>query len=149
MIKRDITVSVNKKARFNYKILDKYVAGIVLTGTEIKSIRDRKVNINESYCYFKDNELYVKQMHIAKYKFGNIYNHDEYNIRKLLLNKREILKIQNKIDVGISIIPLELFISKNGFAKLEIAIARGKKLYDKRRTMKERELKRKLRDYSF
>jgi len=147
MIKKDITVSVNKKARFNYEILDTYIAGIVLTGTEIKSIRDRKVNINESYCYFKDNELYVKQMHIAKYKFGNIYNHDEYNIRKLLLNRREILKIQNKMDVGISIIPLELFISKNGFAKLEIGIAKGKKLYDKRRTIKERELKRKLRDY--
>ena len=149
MNKRDITISVNKKARFNYEILDTYIAGIVLTGTEIKSIRDRKVNINESYCYFKDNELFVKQMHIAKYKFGNIYNHDEYNIRKLLLNKREILKIQNKMDIGISIIPLELFISKNGFAKLEIAIAKGKKLYDKRRTIKERELKRKLRDYRF
>ena len=88
-------------------------------------------------------------MHITKYKFGNIYNHDEYNIRKLLLNKREILKIQNKMDIGISIIPLELFISKNGFAKLEIAIVKGKKLYDKRRTIKERELKRKLRDYRF
>lgn len=149
MNKRDITISVNKKARFNYEILDTYIAGIVLTGTEIKSIRDRKVNINESYCYFKDNELFVKQMHIAKYKFGNIYNHDEYNIRKLLLNKREILKIQNKMDIGISIIPLELFISKNGFAKLEIAIVKGKKLYDKRRTIKERELKRKLRDYRF
>ena len=149
MNKRDITISVNKKARFNYEILDTYIAGIVLTGTEIKSIRDRKVNINESYCYFKDNELFVKQMHIAKYKFGNIYNHDEYNIRKLLLNKREILKIQNKMDIGISIIPLELFISKNGFAKLEIAIAKDKKLYDKRRTIKERELKRKLRDYRF
>jgi SsrA-binding protein len=149
MNKRDITISVNKKARFNYEILDTYIAGIVLTGTEIKSIRDRKVNINESYCYFKDNELYVKQMHIAKYKFGNIYNHDEYNIRKLLLNKREILKIQNKMDIGISIIPLELFISKNGFAKLEIAMVKGKKLYDKRRTIKERELKRKLRDYRF
>ena len=147
MNNNEISICVNKKARFNYEIIDKYTAGIVLTGTEIKSIRDRKVNINDSYCYFKDNELYVKQMHIAKYKFGNIYNHDEYNIRKLLLNKRELLKISNKMDIGISIIPLELYINKNGFAKLEISIAKGKKLYDKRRTIKERELKRKLRDY--
>ena len=147
MIKSDITIAKNKKANFNYEVIDIYTAGLVLTGTEIKSIRDHKVNINDSFCYFKDNELYVKNLHISKYKFGNIYNHDEYRIRKLLLNKRELLKIKNKMDIGISIIPLELFLSKNGYAKLEISIARGKKLYDKRRDLKEKDIQRRLREY--
>jgi len=147
MIKTDVTIAKNKKATFNYEVIDTYTAGIVLTGTEIKSIRDHKVNINDSFCYFKDNELYVKNLHISKYKFGNIYNHDEYRIRKLLLNRRELLKIKNKMDIGISIIPLELFLSKNRYAKLEISIARGKKLYDKRRDLKEKDIQRRLREY--
>ena len=147
-INTSVTIATNKKAKFNYFILDELTAGIVLTGTEIKSIRERKVNINEAYCFFKNNELFIKQMHISQYKFGNIYNHYETRIRKLLLNKQEIKKIKNKLEKGMTILPLRLFLNEKNLAKVEIALAKGKKLYDKRNAIKERDLKRKY-EYSF
>lgn len=133
----------NRKARFEYEVLDKYVAGIVLKGTEIKSIRQSKVNLTDSYCYFRGDELFVKNMHIAEYSHGNIMNHDPLRERKLLLDRRELRKLRGAIkNQGLTIVPLSLFINDRGFAKLEIALVRGKKLYDKRESIKERDQKR-------
>lgn len=141
------TIATNKKARFNYFIIDELTAGIILTGTEIKSIRERKVNINDAYCFFKNHELYIKQMHIAQYKYGNIYNHEELRYRKLLLNKKELIKLENNLEKCYSIIPLEVFINNRGLAKITIAIVKGKKLYDKRKTLKERDLQRRINSF--
>ena len=127
-------ITINKKATFNYFFIEKYIAGIVLLGTEIKSVRQSKVNIQDSFCFFYKGELFVKQMHISLYKFGNIYNHDEYRVRKLF----------GKLDVGLTIVPTKLFIDEHNRAKLEIALAKGKKIYDKRRTIKERDIKRQM-----
>ncbi len=137
---------LNKKARFQYEILDKYVAGIVLTGTEIKSIRASKASIAESFCEFNaHNELFVINMTIEEYAFGNYYNHKPKAERKLLLNKRELKKLEKEVNVkGNTIIPLRLFINDKGLAKLEIALGKGKKLYDKRETIKDRDNKRNL-----
>lgn len=136
----------NKKARFQYEILDVYTAGIMLLGTEIKSIRDSKVSLQESYCYFKDDELFIRNMHIAEYSFGNINNHDPLRERKLLLHKKELEKLQSKIEQGgnLTIVPLRLFINEGGKAKLEIALAAGKKLHDKRESLKEKDIKREM-----
>ena len=132
----------NKKAYFDYFIEDTYEAGIVLTGTEIKSIRKGSANLKDSYARIKNNEIYVINMFIAEYKEGNIFNHDERRQRKLLLNKKEILKIRDKTEVeGYSLVPVRLYF-KNGKAKLEIAIAKGKKNYDKRQSIKEKDMKR-------
>lgn len=137
---------LNKKARFQYEILDKYTAGIVLTGTEIKSIRSGKASIAESFCEFNDrNELFVINMTIEEYSHGTYYNHKPKATRKLLLNKRELKKLQKEVqNTGLTIIPLKLFINEKGYAKLNIALARGKKLYDKRETIKDRDNKRNL-----
>ncbi|GAA3569393.1 SsrA-binding protein SmpB [Snuella lapsa] len=136
----------NKKARFQYDILDKYTAGIVLTGTEIKSIRNSKASIAESFCEFNDRgELFVINMTIEEYLYGNYYNHKPKAERKLLLNKRELKKLHKEVqNTGITIIPLRLFINDKGYAKLDIALAKGKKLYDKRETIKDRDNKRNL-----
>jgi len=136
----------NKKARFEYEILDKYTAGIVLTGTEIKSIRNSKASIAESFCEFNDQgELFVVNMYIEEYFYGTHYNHKPRAERKLLLNKRELKKLNREVkNSGLTIIPLRLFINDKGYAKLEIALAKGKKLYDKRETMKDRDNKRDL-----
>lgn len=136
----------NKKARFEYEILDTYVAGIQLTGTEIKSVRASKARITESFCEFNDNgELFVINMYIEEYMHGNIYNHKPKSERRLLLNKRELKKLQKEVqNVGLTIIPLRLFLTEKGWAKLEIALCKGKKLYDKRETLKDRESKRNL-----
>lgn len=134
----------NKKATFSYEILDKCVAGMVLRGTEIKSIREGRVSLTESHCYFSNGELWVQNMHIAHYAFGNIHNHDEVRPRKLLLKRKELNKFMKTKEKGYAIIPLRLFISDRGFAKLEIALGRGKKLHDKRQTIKERDLKREM-----
>ncbi|MBD0832704.1 SsrA-binding protein SmpB [Aestuariibaculum sediminum] len=136
----------NKKARFLYEILDKYTAGIVLTGTEIKSIRSSKASIAESFCEFNDRgELFVINMTIEEYAFGNYYNHRPKAERKLLLNKRELKKLQKEVQsTGLTIVPLRLFINDRGFAKMDIALARGKKLFDKRETIKDRDNKRNL-----
>jgi len=136
----------NKKARFLYEILDKYMAGIVLTGTEIKSIRNSKASIAESFCEFNEQgELFVINMNIEEYAFGNYYNHRPKAERKLLLNKKELKKLQKEVqNTGLTIIPLRLFINEKGFAKLDIALAKGKKLYDKRETIRDRDNKRNL-----
>ena len=136
----------NKKARFEYEILDTYTAGIQLTGTEIKSIRESKARITESFCEFNDSgELFVVNMFIEEYINGNIYNHKPKSERRLLLNKRELKKLQKEVqDVGLTIIPLRLFLTDKGWAKLDIALCKGKKLYDKRNTLKDRDSKRDL-----
>lgn len=137
---------LNKKAKFQYEILDKYTAGIVLTGTEIKSIRDSKASIAESFCEFNDRgELFVINMTIQEYMYGNYYNHKPKAERKLLLNRRELKKLEKEVNTsGLTIIPLRLFINERGLAKLDIALAKGKKLYDKRETIKDRDNKRNL-----
>lgn len=137
---------LNKKAKFQYEILDKYTAGIVLTGTEIKSIRASKASIAEGFCEFNDRgELFVINMTVEEYTYGNHYNHRPKAERKLLLNKRELKKLEKEVNIkGNSIIPLRLFINDNGLAKLTIALAKGKKLYDKRETIKDRDNKRNL-----
>ena len=136
----------NKKARFLYEILDKYTAGIVLTGTEIKSIRNSKASIAESFCEFNEQgELFVINMTIEEYLYGTHYNHKPKAERKLLLNKKELKKLQKEVqNTGLTIVPLKLFINEKGYAKLEIALAKGKKLYDKRETIKDRDNKRNL-----
>ncbi|WP_194768730.1 SsrA-binding protein SmpB [Tamlana sp. I1] len=136
----------NKKARFQYEILDKYTAGIVLTGTEIKSIRNSRASIAESFCEFNDKgELFVINMTIEEYIYGTYYNHKPKAERKLLLNKKELKKLNKEVqNTGLTIIPLRMFINDNGYAKLDIALAKGKKLYDKRETIKDRDNKRNL-----
>jgi SsrA-binding protein len=136
----------NKKARFLYEILDKYTAGIVLTGTEIKSIRNSKASIAESFCEFNEQgELFVINMTIEEYIYGTYYNHKPKAERKLLLNKKELKKLQKEVqNTGLTIIPLKLFINEKGYAKINIALAKGKKLFDKRETIKDRDNKRNL-----
>lgn len=138
----------NKKASFEYHFLDSYTAGIVLTGTEIKSVREGKVNIADSYCLFIDHELWVKNMHIPEYKYGTHYNHEPKRARKLLLNKRELEKLEGKLkEKGLTIIATRLFLNDKGRAKLDIALAKGKKLFDKRQDLKQKDAKRELREY--
>ena len=137
-------IASNKKAYHDYFIDEKFEAGIVLTGTEIKSIRASKANINDAYVSIKNNEAFIIGMHISKYDMGNIFNHKELRDRKLLLHKKEILKLSQKIQLkGLTIIPLKLYIDK-GLAKLEIGVAEGKKLYDKREDLKKKEQIRKI-----
>jgi len=130
----------NKKARFEYEILDNYIAGIQLTGTEIKSIRESKARITESFCEFNEKgELFAINMFIEEYLYGHSYNHSPKSERKLLLNKGELKKLQKEVqNVGLTIIPLRLFLTEKGWAKLEIALCKGKKIYDKREVIKDR-----------
>jgi SsrA-binding protein len=135
----------NKRASFEYHFIDKYIAGIVLQGSEIKSIRLGKVNLQDSYCTFVNNELYVKEMHISPYVLARNFNHEAKRDRKLLLNKRELKKLLTKNkEKGLTIIPIRIFINDSGLAKLEIALAKGKKIYDKREDIKARDMKRDL-----
>ena len=136
----------NKRARFEYEILDQFTAGIVLTGTEIKSIRNSKASIKDSFCEFNEKgELFVVNMYIEEYAFGTRFNHRPHGSRKLLLNNRELKKLNKEVrNTGLTIVPLKLFINDNGFAKILISLARGKKLYDKRETLKDRDNKRNL-----
>ena len=137
---------LNKKARFSYDLLVTYTAGIVLTGTEIKSIRASKASIAESFCEFNDSgELFVINMTVQEYNHGNHFNHRPKAERKLLLNKKELRKLEKEVkNTGLTIIPTKLFINEKGFAKLKITLAKGKKLFDKRETIKDRENKRNL-----
>ena len=135
----------NKKASYEFEFLDTFVAGIALKGTEIKSIREGKVSLTEAYCYFKRGELFIKQMHIAPYSMAASYNHDAVRERKLLLSRKELDKLESKFEEkGLSIIPIRIFINDRGLAKLEIALARGKKLHDKRQDIKTKDVKREL-----
>lgn len=135
----------NKKAHFNYEIGDTYTAGIVLTGTEIKSIRDGKASLADTYCVVENGEIWVKGMHISEYFYGSYNNHSVKRDRKLLLNKKEIAKIRKVADEpGYTIVPIRMFISDRGYAKLVIGLGKGKKQYDKRQSIKEREDKRNL-----
>lgn len=137
-------VTTNRKAFHDFTILEKYVAGIVLTGTEIKSIRKNAVNLKDSFCKIEDNEIFLYKCHISPYEQGNRYNHEAERIRKLLLTKKEILKMQNKVKQdNYTIVPLEMFLY-HGFAKLEIGLAKGKKLYDKREDITKKDLKREM-----
>lgn len=136
---------LNKKAKFEYIILDRYTAGIVLYGTEIKSIREGKASLVDSYCAVEHGEMYVKQMHIAEYRFGSYANHEAKRDRKLLLQRREIRKLEKATkDTGKTIVPLELFINEKGLAKMEIALCQGKHTYDKRQSLREADDKREV-----
>ncbi len=135
-------ISTNRKAFHDYHIFDKFVAGIVLTGTEIKSIRKSAINLKDSFCKIEDGEIFLYNCHISPYEQGNRYNHKAERTRKLLLTKKEILKMHSKIKKdGYTIVPLEVFISR-GFAKVEIGLAKGKKLYDKRETLAKKDIQR-------
>jgi len=136
----------NKKATFNYELIDRYTAGLVLYGTEIKSIREGKAGLVDSYCAVQNGELWCINMHIAAWRLGNFYNHEAKRQRKLLLEKRELKKIEKAAqNVGFTIVPIKLFINEKGLAKLDIAVARGKKTYDKRESLKEKDIDRELR----
>ena len=144
-MKKSVNI-LNKKARFSYDLLDTYTAGIVLSGTEIKSIRASKASIAESFCEFNDRgELFVINMTVQEYDYGNHFNHKPKAERKLLLNKKELKKLEKEVkNTGLTIVPLKLFINEKGFAKLNIALAKGKKMFDKRESIKDRDNKRNL-----
>lgn len=136
---------LNRQAKFNYEILETFEAGIVLTGTEIKSLKNGNANIKDSYAIIKNEEIFLLNMHISEYTEGNIFNHEETRTRKLLLHKKEILKLKNKIDLnGYTIIPLKVYFVKR-HAKILIGLARGKKNYDKREDIKKRDVEREIR----
>lgn len=135
----------NRQAGFEYELLDKYVAGMVLTGTEIKSIREGKVNLQDGYCYLNNDEMFVKGINITPYGQGTHYNHEATRERKLLLKRSEIKKLEGKVEEkGLTLVPTRLFINERGLAKLEFALAKGKKLHDKRDSIKDRDAKREL-----
>lgn len=135
----------NRKASHEYEFIDKFVAGIVLTGTEIKSIRNSQVTMSDAHCVFIENELWIKNLHISEYSNGGYVNHEPKRERKLLLNRQELEKINGKVTTkGMTIIPTRLFVNDKGRAKLEIAVAKGKKLFDKRESLKDKDNKRDL-----
>ena len=143
-LKSEVNIK-NRRATFDYEILERYVAGIQLFGTEIKSIRESKASLADSYCQFVGSELFAKQMHIAQYQFGSYANHEVFRDRKLLLTKRELRKLQKVTkDTGKTIIPLKMFINDKGLAKLEIALCQGKHSYDKRQALREADDKREM-----
>ncbi len=142
--KKNINIS-NRRAYFEFEILEKVTAGIMLTGTEIKSIRESKANINDGFCFIIKGEMHIRNMHIAEYSHGNIYNHDPIRQRKLLLTKKEIKRWANKTkEKGLTIVPLKVFMSERGFAKIELGLAKGKKTHDKRESLKAKDSKREV-----
>ena len=146
--KQEIQKSVsikNRKASHEYHFIDIYQAGVVLQGTEIKSIRMGKVQISDAFCLFIGNELFLRNLHISQYEMGNVHNHEEKADRKLLLKRKELKKLQyDAQDVGLTVIPTKVYVNDRGLAKIEIALAKGKKLYDKRQDMKEKDAKREI-----
>lgn len=139
----------NKKARYEYTFLEKFIAGIQLLGTEIKAIRESKVSIAEGYCHIRKGEIFIKNMHIGEYDPGSYNNHEPLRERKLLLNKQELKKLEKKLkNKGLTIVPLRMFINENGYAKLEIALAQGKKTHDKRDSLKEKDIQRDIDRHS-
>ncbi|MFT7588227.1 MAG: SsrA-binding protein [Limisphaerales bacterium] len=136
---------LNKRAKFEYELIDTYTAGLVLLGSEIKAIRENRASLIDAYCIFEGKEIWVKNMHIAEYKWANQFNHETRRQRKLLLQKGEIKKLHSKVkERGFTIVPLKLYISERGFAKLDIALAKGKKTHDKRQSIKERDIGREM-----
>lgn len=143
--KYELPEIVNKKAKFNYEFIDSYKAGMVLTGTEIKSVKEGKVNLGDSFCYFRNGELWLKNLHISEYKNASYANHEPMRLRKLLLHKKELRKLEGNIkEKGLTIIPYKIFFSDRGVAKIEIALARGKKSFDKRESIKERDTQKEI-----
>ncbi|TAH38828.1 MAG: SsrA-binding protein SmpB [Bacteroidetes bacterium] len=139
------TIIHNKKASFEYHLLQTYSAGIMLTGTEVKSIREGKASLSEAYCLLTDGELWVKNMHISEFKQGSYNNHEPKRLRKLLLNKSELRKLESKLkEKGTTLIPVKLYFNERGFAKLDIALARGKKSFDKREDIKKKDQEREI-----
>lgn len=135
----------NRKALFNYQLLEEHVAGIALLGTEVKAIREGKANLQDAFCYFHNNELFIKGMHIGPYSRGNLYNHEATRPRKLLMHKRELRRLHKKKETkGLTIIPKKIFLTPKGLFKVRIALAQGKKLYDKRLSIKERDINKRL-----
>lgn len=133
----------NRRASFDYAFLERYTAGIVLRGTEIKSVRMGKVNLGDGFCFFKNGELFIRNLHINEYEKGSYNNHAPLRERKLLLNKNELQKLEKKLtDKGLAIIPIRMFLSESGYAKLEIALAKGKKTFDKRQDIKKKDVER-------
>lgn len=133
----------NKRATFEFEVIDRYVAGIVLRGSEIKSVRDGKVSMSDAYCLFIKEELFIKNLNIAEFKQATVWQHEPLRVRKLLLNAKELKKLLGKVkEKGLTIIPLKMFLNERGFAKIEIALAKGKKVYDKRQSIKAKDEKR-------
>ena len=146
MVTKEVLIK-NRKAFFNYEILDKYIAGLVLLGTEIKSIRNGSVTLSNSFCVIENDEFFVKGMNISEYSFGNLNNHEPDRVRKLLLSNKEIKQIKKKVfEKKLSIIPTKLFVNDRGFAKIEIGLGKGKKTHDKREDIKKRDIERNIRD---
>ncbi len=145
-LKLDKNINIrNKRSTFDYELLEKFTAGIVLVGTEIKSIRMGKASLVESYCYITNNELWIKNMNISEYFYGSYNNHEARRERKLLLNRKEIKKLDRKTkESGLTIIPVKLFLNEKGFAKVQIALAKGKKQHDKRQSLREKDDKRQI-----
>ncbi|MDE5639427.1 MAG: SsrA-binding protein SmpB [Odoribacter sp.] len=142
MAQNDINIK-NRRASFDYEFIEEYNAGIILTGTEIKSVRAGKASLVDSYCYFDKGELWVKGIHIAEYKLGTYYNHDEKRERKLLLTRKELRKLERNVkETGLTIVPTKMFLTEKGWVKLRIALARGKKEYDKRESLKLKDAKK-------
>ncbi len=146
MAKISNTVNIeNRRAKFDFQFLDTFTAGLVLKGTEIKSIREGKAGLADSYCFFRNDELFVRNLHIGEYKNASFYKHDPLRERKLLLSRQELNKLLKKVkDQGLTIVPVKLFISDNGYAKLNIALAKGKKEFDKRDDIKKRDIEREM-----
>lgn len=135
----------NKRASFDYELLDRFVAGIKLAGTEVKAVRQGLVNLKDSFCLFRKGELFVKSIHIAEYTYGSVNNHTPERVRKLLLNKRELKKLEKGLkEKGYTIIPTAMYLSERGFVKLEIALAKGKRRYDKRQSIKKKDIQREI-----
>jgi SsrA-binding protein len=143
--KYELPEIVNRKAKFNYEFIESYKVGMVLTGTEIKSVKEGKVNLGDSFCYFRNGELWLKNLHISEYKNASYANHEPMRLRKLLLTKKEIRKLEGNIkEKGLTIIPYKIFFNERGIAKMEIVLARGKKSFDKRESMKERDTQKEI-----
>ena len=142
----DKTVILNKKASFEFLLLQTFTAGIILTGTEVKAIREGKASLSEAYCLITNGEIWLTNMHISEYKQGSYNNHEPKRLRKLLLNRAEIRKIESRLkEKGTTIVPTQLFFNERGFAKIDIAVARGKKMYDKREDLKKKDQEREIR----
>ena len=146
MAKISNTVNIeNRRAKFDFQFLDTFTAGLVLKGTEIKSIREGKAGLADSYCFFRNEELFVRNLHIGEYQNASFYKHDPLRERKLLLSRQELNKLLKKVkDQGLTIVPVKLFISENGYAKLNIALAKGKKEFDKRNDIKKKDIEREM-----